>query len=402
MEVDGTTIAHDDTIAIGDVRDPYPVYEALRPRGGVIEVNLRAEFGLVEVQTMSPVREFAVISYDALRDAFADQRLSNAVYANYLGMVTGRSILEMDGPEHNVLRKTIASAFRPQALARWMDDAIRPTARQLAQVVAERGKGELVGDLAFQLPMRVICRMLGVPSIDWKLFTKWSEVFITVAWDPSAGPLVAGEMQEYMQALISQKRAVPGDDLTTLLCQATVDGRVLTDQEIVNFLRTLLPAGAETTFRGGSVMLFVLLSRLDLFQEVAANRSAVVPFVDEVLRWDPPTHSVPRIAAEDTVIGGVAIPAGSVVTLCPAAANRDPAVWDHPDRFDMHRPQKAPATFGYGMHYCLGRELARLEMTAMLDAVLDVLPTMRFAPDADDPHIYGMAMRAVNHLPVVT
>lgn len=401
MKVDGTEFVHDDILAIGDVRDPYPVYRRLRERGEVLEIDLRAEFGLGGEQTFDRVRSFAVLSYPAVRAAFNSTALSNAVYQNYLGIVTGPSILEMDEPEHAALRKTIASAFKPSALQTWMDGFIRPAAHELARAVAERGHGELVADLAFQLPMRAICAMLGVPAIDWKRFSRWSEVFITVAYDPSAGVPVEREMGEYMRALIAEKRANPGEDLASLLLAATVDGRALTDDEIVNFLRLLLPAGAETTFRGASVMLWVLLSRPDLAARVAADRGLVSRFVDETLRWDPPTHNVPRIAARDLDLAGTAIPAGSFVTICPAAANRDPDVWPDPDVFDLDRQTRSPATFGNGPHHCLGYQLARLEMMATLEAVLDELPGMRFAPDAGDPHIYGMAMRAVSGLPVV-
>ena len=401
MDIEGARVVHDDTLAIGDVRDPYPVYSSLLARGEVLEVDLREEFGLPIEQTFDRVRTFSVLSYDAVRHAFGETGLSNAIYQHYLGIVTGESILQMDPPEHDGLRRTIASAFRPKSLETWMDDFIRPAAHALMKPVIASGGGELVADLTYQLPMRVICRMLGVPAVDWVVFSRWSQLFLTAAWDPEAAMVVSKEMEDYMHLLIAEKRGNPGDDLTTMLLDASVDDRRLTTSEVTNFLRLLLPAGAETTFRGASIMLLALLTHRDQFEAVRADRALIPAVVDEALRWDPPTHNVPRIAARDVELKGVHIPAGAYVVICPGAANRDPARWQRAEVFDIYRPYLPPATFGHGAHYCLGYQLARLEMIASLEAILDQAPGIRFAPDADDPHVYGMAMRAVSSLPVV-
>ena len=184
------------------------------------------------------------------------------------------------------------------------------------------------------------------------------------------------------------------------LIEAEVDGHRLSDDEIYPFLLLLLPAGAETTYRSSSNLLFGLLSHPSQLDAVRADRDLVPQAIEEALRWETPALTVARTARQDTELGGVPIPAGGLVAVSLGAANRDPGRYPDPDAFDIFREDKQHLSFGDGAHKCLGMHLARLEMRVLLTAVLDRLPGLRLDPAADDPHIHGLLFRSPPNLPV--
>jgi cytochrome P450 len=215
------------------------------------------------------------------------------------------------------------------------------------------------------------------------------------------GALAASrELRGYFAEIIADRRRHTRDDLVSQLISAEVDGRRLSDEEIYPFLLLLLPAGAETTYRSSSNLLFGLLSDPDQLGAVRADRSLVPQAIEEALRWETPLLTVARLATEDVELGGVRIPAGSFVAVSLGAANRDPGQHAEPDAFDIFRERAQHISFGDGAHKCLGMHLARLEMRVLLNAVLDRLPGLRLDPDADDPHIHGLIFRSPPNLPV--
>jgi len=197
------------------------------------------------------------------------------------------------------------------------------------------------------------------------------------------------------------RRRSPRDDLVSDLAHCELDGERLADEEIFSFLRLLLPAGVETTFRASGNLLFALLTHPDQLDAVRRDRSLIHQAIEELLRWDPPLLLVSRVATRDTEIGGVAIPAGASVTPMLGSANRDERRYDNPDRYDVFRDPKQHISFGHGPHMCLGMHLARMEMRVVLDAVLDRLPDVRLDPAGDDPHIRGQVFRSPTSLPVL-
>ena len=166
-------------------------------------------------------------------------------------------------------------------------------------------------------------------------------------------------------------------------------------------MRFLLEAGAETTYRSTSNLLFGLLSQPETLAEVCADRSLVPQAIEEALRWEPPLTGIFRGATVDTEVAGIKIPAGAVVAVNVGAANRDESRWDRPDVFDIHRASVPHIAFGYGPHVCLGMHLARVETSIALNAVLDRLPNVRFDPSAEDIHISGSTFRSPRALPVL-
>ncbi len=191
------------------------------------------------------------------------------------------------------------------------------------------------------------------------------------------------------------------DDIISLLAHATLDGEQLTDAEIIDFLRLLLPAGAETTYRSSSILLLALLDHPDQLAALTADRSLMPQAIEEGLRWDAPLTGISRIATEDVTLDGVDIPAGTPLNLCLGAANRDPARHERPDEFDIFRKQRPHMAFGFGNHICLGMHLARMETVVAMDALLDRLPGLRWDPDAEPVLVEGMVFRAPPRLPVV-
>ena len=189
--------------------------------------------------------------------------------------------------------------------------------------------------------------------------------------------------------------------MISVLLQAELDGQRLTDEDIFAFLRLLLPAGAETTYRSSSNLLFGLLSNPDQLDAVRADRTLVPQAIEEGLRWEPPLTGIMRTAARDVELGGVTVPAGSILSVTLGAANHDDNRWEEPDRFDLFRDPQQHMAFAFGPHMCLGIHLARMETSVVLDAVLDRLPNLRLDPAADDVHITGLAFRAPRSLPVV-
>jgi cytochrome P450 len=246
----------------------------------------------------------------------------------------------------------------------------------------------------------VIARILGLPEADWPRFVRLSTELIAVMrnWDRALA--ASRELRGYFADIITERRRNTRDDLVSQLVRAEVDGHQLSDDEIYPFLLLLLPAGAETTYRSSSNLLFGLLTHPDQLDAVRADRSLVPQAIEEALRWETPLLTVARVATEDVELGGVKIPEGGFVAVSLGAANRDPGRYSDPDAFDIFRDAKQHISFGDGPHRCLGMHLARLETSVLLNAVLDRLPNLRLDPAAEDPHIHGLIFRSPPDLPV--
>jgi cytochrome P450 len=185
------------------------------------------------------------------------------------------------------------------------------------------------------------------------------------------------------------------------LAAAEIDGEQLSDEEIFSFLRLLLPAGVETTYRALGNLLFALLTNPDQLDAVRSDRSLLPQAIEEAVRWEPPLIMITRVATRDTELGGVQIPAGCSVMPVLGAANRQDERYADPSRFDIFRDAKPNIGWGHGVHVCLGMHLARLEMRVALNLLFDRLPNLRIDPAADDPYIRGQAFRSPTSLPVL-
>ena len=387
----------------GDVRDPYPDLAAERAASPVKKIDLQKEFGLEADPSLPPPPEmYTAFTYEAVRTVLSDDSsFSSAGYANVMGFLMGHTILEMDAPEHPPHRRLVASAFRPRMMENWKQTVIQKTVDELLDRVVERGSCDLVRSLTFPFPVRVIARLLGLPPEDWATFQKLSIELIGVSVNFQRAVEASQALHTYFTRVIAEKRAKPGDDLISQLVEAEVDGEKLDDEAIIAFLRLLLPAGAETTYRSSGNLLYLLLSHPEVLEEVRANRELLPQTIEEALRLEPPLLFVMRTAIRDVDVCGVTIPAGGQVGVSMGAANRDPARWENPDVFDIHRPQLQHISFAAGPHLCLGTHLARMETTVAIERVLDRLPNLRLDPKAEDVHIHGLTFRSPTKLPVL-
>ena len=388
----------DDAVA-GDMRDPYPELAQAR-RDTPIQ---RVENSLMPHEEAAPV--FFVYRYDDVARVLRDSETfsSGHIIDLIMGPVMGEHImLGMDGERHRRYRSLVSVAFRQKALSRWEDELVGTVANDLIDRFADRGNAELVREFTFPYPTQIIAGLLGLPRQDYKQFQRWSIAILSFLSKPEEAIAASQEVKEYVAGILAERRRQPREDLITDLAEAELDGERLSDEEIFSFVRLLLPAGVETTYRSLGNLLFTLLSHPDELEAVRAERALVSQTIEESLRLETPLLNITRLATTDTELSGVPIPAGSTVMLMLAAANREETRYVDPDRFDAWRVEPKPhISFGHGAHACLGIHLARLEMRVALNLLLDRLPGLRLDPEADDPHIRGQVFRSPTSLPVL-
>jgi cytochrome P450 len=307
----------------------------------------------------------------------------------------------MDEPEHRRYRSLVSAAFSQKALAQRQHELVERVGNELIDRFADRGRADLVREFTFPYPTQIIAGLLGLPREDYPQFQRWSISLLSIVVNWERAVTASAALRDYFAPILAARRQDPRDDLISGLARAEIDGERLSDEEIFSFLRLLLPAGVETTYRSTGNLLFGLLSNPEQLDAVRSDRSLIPQAIEEAVRWEPPLLTITRVATRDTELAGVPIPAGSAVMPMLGAANRDEERYPDPDRFDIFRAAKPHISFGHGTHLCLGIHLARLEMGVALNLLLDRLPNLRLDPDGDDPHIRGQVFRSPTSLPVL-
>jgi cytochrome P450 len=316
--------------------------------------------------------------------------------------------LFLDPPDHTRLRKLVSKAFAPKVVSALESD-ITALVDGMLDAIAERGRFDVIDDFAYPLPVAVICRLLGVPLDDAPRFGSASALlargldpFTTItgeASDAMEQRLEAGKwLREYFHGLIDRRRSEPGDDLLSGLIAVEESGDQLTEEEIVSTCNLLLIAGHETTVNLIGNAILALLSNPVQWTALARDAGRAAAVVEETLRYDPPVQLVGRVAGADLTIGGVDLPAGDVMMLMLAAANRDPAEFDRPNVFDPDRDSLRHLGFSRGAHYCLGAPLARLEAGVALSAVTARFPRARL--DGEPEYKANVTLRGLSALTV--
>jgi cytochrome P450 len=401
--------AFDVAAGAGTVRDPYPIFAELRRKGGVHRGGLYdvcgVEWPYGNVFSGSSTGEYTVMSYDAVHQVLrGGDTISSAGYGQSMGLVMGHSILEMDDPEHKDYRGLIEQAFSRKAVQRWEEQIIGPTVEHFIDRFAARGRADLVKELTFPFPVHVITGMLGLPTEELPQFHAWAVELINIAADPGRGLAASASLKDYLWERIDERRSKPKEDLISALAGCELDGHRLTNDEIVAFLRLILPAGGETTYRSSGNLLFGLLTNPEQLEAVRNDRSLLPQAIEEGLRWEAPLTSIGRWATRDVDICGVQVEAGASISVCMGSANHDEARWEHPEEFDVFRPQKPHIAFAFGPHVCIGQHLARVETQVALNMIFDRLPNLRPEPEAwrdGGVHITGFAFRSPTALPVL-
>ena len=371
------------------IRDPYPSYDKLRTHAPVLHlpalngylVSRNADAALVLRD-----KRFGKDYVTRITRRFGPEALNEPVYR-----AMGRWMLTQDPPDHTRLRGLVVKAFT----ARRVED-MRPKIQAIVDDSIDRvigqGRMDLISDFAFRLPVIVICDMLGIPETDREIFFKRERTGGRLL---APVPLSRAEIDEanaahanseaYFQRLFDLRRREPGDDLTTQLVQAEEAGSKLSNEELTANIILLFGAGHETTVNLIGNALLALHRNPDQLELLKSNLSLMPNAIEEFLRYDSSVQLTYHVAMEDVEIGGVKIPQGDNVMCLLGSANHDPAVYpDHPDRLDITRPNVRPLSFGGGIHFCLGAQLARLEAEVALTTLLRRIPNLRI-DDVENP-----------------
>ena len=366
--------------------DPYPVYRQLRESGPILmpESNLVVFAGFDDCDEVLRHPESCS---DRLKSTVTQRAVAAGQEARPFGTP---GFLFLDPPDHTRLRKLVSKAFSPKVV-RALESDIAGLVDGLLDKVAAAGHMEVIADLAYPLPVAVICRLLGVPIEDEAQFS-WASALLAQGLDPfiafTGQPQGVEErmkaglwLRGYLRDLLRQRRADPGEDLMSGLIAVEEAGDQLTEEEIVATCNLLLIAGHETTVNLIANGVLAMLRHPEHWSALSQDADRASAIVEETLRWDTPVQLVGRIAGEDMSIGEVRIPKGDSMMLLLAAAHRDPAVTERPDEFDPTRDSIRHLAFGLGPHFCLGAPLARLEAAVALSAVTQRFPDARFIPD---------------------
>ena len=294
------------------------------------------------------------------------------------------SILNMDPPKHNRYRRLVSKGFTPRVIAQ-LESAITQRARRIVADVADKGTCDFVEDVAAKLPLEIICEMIGLPEADWPRMFELSNTL--VGFDdpdyqatPEDGQAAAAEIFGFCDEIARSRRADPREDIMSALVAAEVDGERLDDLELNLFFVTLVVAGNETTRNLINHSMLALVEHPDACALLRASPSLWPTAVEEMLRWGTSIHNFRRTATVDTSLHGQRIAAGDKVVMYYMAANRDPSVFRDPYRFDVTRDPNPHVTFGGGgVHHCLGANLARAEIGAIMREVVDRLDDVTLA-----------------------
>jgi cytochrome P450 len=392
-----------DDMVFGDTVDMHVRVAEKRRQASVHPLEFRTWFSPYTDVTLKGFEHFTVLGYDDVATVYNNPDLfSNKAWIHSIGVAFGNSITIMDAPEHTRYRRIFQKIFLPQNIITWGKTVVDPVLDELMGKFMGRGGADLVEDFALHFPFWIVYRQLGLPLEDVRVFHKLAVAQTVVMLDVAHAQEANRKLGDYFTALIEQRRAHPGDDLVSLLVQAEVEGEKLPDDIVISFLRQLVNAGGDTTYRTTSSLLVGLLSNPDQLEALRTDRSLIPQAIEEVMRWEGTVTFGYRLVTRDTVLGGVSIPAGSIVDMVGASANHDETKFTDPDKFDIFRERRTRHFgFGAGPHICIGQHLARLEMTRALTAILDRLPNLRLDPAKAPPQVRGFMMRVPRQLHVL-
>jgi cytochrome P450 len=365
--------------------DPFPWYATMRRDSPVSYDTRRGGWG--------------VFCYDDVQEVLANHAIFSSQFHGgaplHANQPIAASMISTDPPRHRQLRSLVTQAFTPRAI-----DALAPRITaivdELLDAALPAGRFDGIRDLGEPLPVIVIAELLGVPPQDRARFKRWSDAVVSLAGGAEMSGFAAQrEMATYFMGIIEQRRRQPGDDLISGLLQAEIGGERLSLPELLGFCALLLVAGNETTTNLIGNALHCFAERPDVWERLRAEPALVPQAIEEVIRFRSPVQAMYRVTTQPVELRGQRIPAGAGVVAYIGSANRDETRFAAPDRFDADRQPNRHLGFGYGIHYCLGAPLARLEGRIALTALLERARTLRRADGPPlvalpSPIVYGV------------
>ncbi|MEU3849455.1 cytochrome P450 [Streptomyces sp. NPDC029554] len=370
--------------------DPYPAYAELRAQG--------------RVHWFEPTGQWLVPHHADVSSLLRDRRLGRTYQHRFTHEEFGRTppppehepfhtlndhgMLDLEPPDHTRIRRLVSKAFTPRTVER-LKPYVRGLADELAAALVERGGGDLLKDVAEPLPVAVIAEMLGIPESDRAPLRPWSADIcgmyeLNPSQETAARAVRASvEFSDYLRELIAARRKEPGEDLVSGLIAAHDEGDRLTEQEMISTCVLLLNAGHEATVNATVNGWYALFRNPAQLERLRADHSLVPSAIEELMRYDTPLQLFERWVLEEIEIGGTTIPRGAEIALLFGSANHDPEVFADPGRLDLARADNPHISFSAGIHYCIGAPLARIELAASMEALLEKAPTLRLATEPD-------------------
>ncbi|GGL14767.1 cytochrome P450 [Nocardia jinanensis] len=403
-----------EAFSAGSVDNPYPVFAEYRRKEPVHHGDVLAEFGTPSMAGgFNGERDvYSVFKFEDCLTLLKDSETftSEAVSAAFRPLL-GKVVTGVDGEEHSRLRKLLMPGLGRQNFDSWGTDTVEPVLRRMVAELAGRGGRANLTEFVVNFPVRIVYEILGFPADDEEKFYDFQTKALMIllgfgSTDPAKKQQAAANRERAIGAvkglyddllpIVRRRRAegAPGNSLISHLLRVEVDGETFTDDEVVVFTRSLLPAAAETTTRSFGNVLVLLLDRPEVLAQVRADRDLVPKAITEGTRFEPVSMVAARTTTRDVEVRGVTIPEGSGVTIVKGSGLRDPDAWPNPDTFDIHRTMNKPnIAFGFGPHTCMGMNLAKLQMSKALNLLLDELPNLRADEDAEPLAIRGANFR---------
>jgi cytochrome P450 len=380
--------------------EPYPLYRELRdqdtlhwsPTGKVFCVT---RFDEAEAVFKQPELFSSKIGFNLLIGSLWDSVGPRDVLEMVRFMVRARmnpfvlrnmpsTIISSDPPHHEAMRSTVNRGFTPRRIGAW-EKRVRELSEECVRGAGDEESFDVIDRLAAPLPMRIIAEILGVDSNRISDFRRWSTGIIDVvsgsarAKSPGHALDMGGQLFRYMRSVVDARRKEPTDDLISVLVDPN-QGVVMSTQEVMFFALVVLVAGNETTMNTVGSAVELLMRRRDVLDEVAEDPSLIQNLVEEIISMESPFRWMPRTAMRDTTIRGTHVPEGSDLLIMIGAANRDERRFEDPDHFDLHRDTGGHLGFGFGIHFCLGASLARLETRVVLETLVPLLRDREIRP----------------------
>jgi cholest-4-en-3-one 26-monooxygenase len=348
---------------------------------------------------------WGITRYEDIRHVASDQQLFCSGNSSRPDSPPVPSMINHDEPVHMAKRTVIRKRFTPQAV-RTHEAFARQCANIIINRVIERGEADFVKDIATPMPMMLIGRMLGVPHEDYEKLLHWSDLFATGLQDLPPEHLqkvveAVNAWNEYITFWFDKRRNEPGDDLISAIVHAKIHGARMSHVELMYEAMLILVGGDETTRHTISGGMEALLQRPHLYAELVAHPERLPVAIEEMLRWTTPVKNMNRTATADTVVGNQCIKRGDKLLLLYESGNRDESIFEAPDEFRIDRdPNHHLAFGGYGRHFCLGANLARLEIRVMFEELLRRLPDLYLVQDAPRPYRHGNFVLGFESIPV--